>query len=406
MWVKLPNGQKRLLAYEMNVHRGENLREFRGALRRWTLPLRARLGAPGPFGIAPRIGRGLLGDLARSSARKRLADELRALELIPYTVNAFPLEEFHARRVKERVYDPPWDRPARAALTCRVADVLAVLLPAEIEGSISTLGGTYRPWGDGSRVHARVAAGYLRVISHLVKLERRTGRRIVLAVEPEPDTTFEAAADVIRLVEDFALPNLRDALARPLRMSAAAAERAFREHFTVNLDVCHQSVLFRDPVAEWRLLERHGLRVGKLHITSALALRNPRRGRGGWRALGEYDEPRYLHQFAARARASGEITRGVDLGDLARLDPAAFREVRVHFHVPLSAARLGPLATTRADTARALAHAARHADPPHLAIETYTWPLIERRAGAEHLIDGIAGEFRWTLRALRAAREP
>lgn len=424
----LPVGRRRhLLSYEMNVHRGESRKQFFDSVRRFVLPIRdgvVKLAGPlvatssaatsstttdttsstttDEFGIAPRVGRGLLKELGSRRQWRELRDELKDLGLFAFTINAFPLEDFHARRVKEQVYSPPWTDSERYELTNRICNMLAVLLPEGVDGTVSTLGGTYRRWGHDIHAFHRMAGNYLRTVRHLANLEARTGRYIALTAEPEPDTTFETASDVITLVEENMRPLLREIVARPLGVTLARAEEIFHRYFQVNLDVCHQSVLFRDPVKEWRLLERAGLRVGKLHLTNALALPNPGRSRTGLRELRAYHEPRYLHQVALR-RKDGGLERGADLPTLDNVDLTEIDEVRCHFHVPLSRARVGRLATTRAETERALHYALRKKNPPHLVIETYTWPLLEGGRSRDDMIDGIVREFRWALQSIRGA---
>lgn len=388
MHLTRSRGPRLLLSYEMNVHPGETLQELRAALHRFVVPVRDRVAPGRPFGLAPRIGRGLIRELANRRTRARLADELKELELFPFTVNAFPLEDFHARRVKENVYAPPWTRATRAAVTERVADWLVETMPEGEVATISTLGGTYRPWGHGPADFRKMATHYLRVVDYLANLETRTGRTILLCAEPEPDTTFEVASDVIEWVEGYVRPQL----------TTAAARRRFERHFAVNLDVCHQSVLFRDPVKEWKALEKAGLHVGKLHLTNALALPRPGRSPRGLEELRSFHEPRYLHQFAV-LEPDGALFRGPDLPALAKAPLRDAQEVRCHFHVPLSRSRLGRLRTTRDDTALALKHALRHPQPPHLVIETYTWPILARRDAQEFLASNIVREFRWVLAA-------
>lgn len=391
------------LTYELNVHRGECLAELQRCVRECVLPLRARLAPGQPFALAPRLGRALLGELAGARARRELAAWLRDEGLYPITINAFPLEDFHARRVKENVYRPPWTDPERRRLTVECARVLAVLLPEGGYGTVSTLGGTYRAWGHGPAESRRMAVEYLRTVRELVRLEHRTGRCIVLTVEPEPDTTIETAAELIALLNGFVRPAVKDELARPLGIPAARAHDLLARHFALNLDVCHQAVMFRDPVAEWRAVEATGLRVAKLHLTSALAL--PRAGRAARArtALLGFAEPRYLHQTVVRRAADGGLVRLADLPALRRTTLQADDEVRVHFHVPLSVARLGPLHTTRAATAAALDHALAHPHPPQLVIETYTWPLLARQEAPGALVGGITREFRWVLGRLRVS---
>ncbi|MFN0057610.1 MAG: metabolite traffic protein EboE [Planctomycetota bacterium] len=392
------------LSYEMNAHPAESRRDFAAALETYVEPIRARLAPNHAFGLCPHIGRRLVHALASARARAQLKSRLAERNLYIFSINAFPLAPFHARRVKERVYAPSWADRERADLTCAIADVLADVLPTGVAGSVSTLGGSYRFWRDDVAERHRMAQHYLQVVAHLARLERERGITIVLAAEPEPDTTFEDAADVVQFRDDYLLPALRAGLERPLKVARAEAEALLARFFCVNLDVCHQSVLFRDPVAEWRALTRSGLRVAKLHLTSALALRRPGRAPAALRELMRFDEPRYLHQFAGTSatRASDALDRGRDLGELNSARARALEEVRVHFHVPLSAARVGRLQTTRADTARALNYALSLREPPHLVIETYTWPLLARNGGAQALVHGITREYRWVLAAARA----
>ncbi len=73
---------------------------------------------------------------------------------------------------------------------------------------------------------------------------------------------------------------------------------------------------------------------------------------------------------------------------------------RTHFHVPVDAERLGPLATTRAELRAALAAVRRLSYAPHLEVETYTWDVMPG-SGPRDLVDGLTGELSAT-RALLA----
>lgn len=401
------------LGYELNAHPGESLLEFEKALRRFVIPVRDRLGYSGPTALAPRIGRDLLLELETDRGRDQLDEWIDRESLAIYTVNAFPLQNFHARRVKEEVYRPDWTEPERRELSCRIVDVLAHALPpgangTPIEGTVSTSGGGYRAWGETPERHAQMAREYLAVVVHLAKLERERGITIRLTAEPEPDTTFEVASDVIDFWNQHLLPQVPSHVATPLGLSVPEAESALHRFWNVNLDVCHQSVVFHDPVEEWKKLDAAGIRVGKLHITSALRVLNPSEPTP-LAELARFDEPRYLHQWVART-ANQSLERGADLDRWLALTPEnqqRHEELRVHFHVPVSATALGSLSTTRDDTERAIQHSQAHADPPQLAIETYTWPLLADHSDNsdpgqrdEAMIDGIAEEFRWTLSRL------
>ena len=72
------------------------------------------------------------------------------------TLNGFPYRAFHAPVVKRDVYWPHWAQDERREYTLGLAELLAVLLPADIEeGSISTLPLGWREgWDDAAQAAA------------------------------------------------------------------------------------------------------------------------------------------------------------------------------------------------------------------------------------------------------------
>jgi len=98
----------------------------------------------------------------------------------------------------------------------------------------------------------------------------------------------------------------------------------------------------------------------------------------------------------------------VDLsGDFIDAPPAEFRDAacwRVHFHVPVDADRIGPLATTRPDLRDALAAVAKLDYAPHLEVETYTWDVMPGRQQVD-LADALAREIRAARSMLEVAGE-
>ena len=388
-----------LHGYSTNVHPGEDLAQVLDSLERFAIPVRrAVFGDRAEAGLELRLGIGAARDLLRPAAREKLAAFLGESRLRLFSINAYPLRDFHAPRVKEEAYRPAWTDPARPLWTRRIAGILAALLPPGLAGTISTLGGTYRRWGDGPRARAAIARGYLEVIEELEEIEERSGRRIALAVEPEPDTTFETAGDLIRFFEGVLLPAARRRWKGRLR--TARIEEVLRGRFTVNLDTCHLSVVFRRPAGEMEVLRRAGIAIGKVHVTSAVALERPAVSPRAYAQLRGMDEPRYLHQVRGADGRGRPVLALADLGDLPG-DPGALgRAVRLrsHFHLPVSSARWGRLETTREETREAVLLALRKDLCRQLVIETYTWPVIAGRGrGRLDLVREIAREFRWLL---------
>jgi len=389
-----------LLAYSTNVHRGESLADVYRFLAAYTIPVRKRLFGAEKAGLELRLGIGSAKELEKPAQREAFRGYLEENGLVPFSINAYPLRNFHSRRVKEQVYLPSWADAQRGRWTTTIAGIFADLLPTGMTGTISTLGGAYRPAEHGPATLRKVASNYLKTLEALARIDQATGKKILLAVEPEPDTSFETAADVINFFESYLYPQARSAWKRK-GLSATRTEERLRTFFTVNYDTCHFSVLFQDQVASLRSLRRAGLEVGKVHVTNAISLANPHRARLAYEEFRGMDEPRYFHQFCGKDADGNTTWRGRDLDHLpVRLEQdrqPALAELRSHYHVPIYLRKWRRLGTTRDETRKAVLEVLRTRQCSHLVIETYTWPLLEKE---ERLVHGITREFRWLLKTL------
>ena len=368
------------LSYCTNVHPGRSVAEVEGGLDRYTAPVQRALGRPVGAGLW--LAQPVVDELLASNGVAAFASRLRGRGLTCYTLNAFPYGDFHKARVKEQVYLPDWSDPLRTLYTERCAGILAEFLPAEGEGSISTLPLGFKPLNHEVGFLDACVEQLLGTAMALAKLKARTGKMIRLAIEPEPFCWIETTKETIDLF-DFIW---RAAEKRDL-------EEAAREHLGVCYDVCHQAVEFEDAATSIAAIDAAGIRINKVQISCALELAEV----SAREALRKYIEPRYLHQTMARRR-DGTIVRALDLDDeLVTGAPGDFSTAapwRVHFHVPVSAERMGSLGTTRGAIPEALWAIAKLTYAPHLEVETYTWEVLP---GSEiDLVSGLAEELRAT----------
>lgn len=378
------------LSYCTNVHPGQSLIEVEAGLDRFTVPVARGFGEPLAAGLwlAQPVVQELL---AAPDTARQFADRLARRGLTCHTLNAFPYGNFHAQRVKEKVYVPDWSTEARLAYTVQCARVLAALLPQGVEGSISTLPLAFKGF---DHPPGFVYAAMTRLIVAARELDRlcdETGKIIRLSIEPEPFCALETTAEAIDFFH---------------RLWVEAERRGVtdivRTHLGLCLDVCHQAVEFENVGNSVRELAAAGVRINKVHITCALQLENPSHNPDGCEALKRYAEPRYLHQTFARG-PEGRLARAVDLTEqLVDNPPADFLEAdawRVHFHVPVDAERLGPLATTRPALREALGAVAALDYAPHLEVETYTWQVLPGDRPPD-LVEGLTRELLATKQQL------
>jgi hypothetical protein len=337
---------------------------------------------------------------ASAPERAWLSAFLERESLYVFTLNGFPYGAFHGVRVKAAVYQPDWLHPARLSYANHLADILASLLPAGMDGSISTVPGGFRDLRHTPDAEEAVAEALLRHMAHLVALRARTGASIALALEPEPmcflETTEEAAAFLERRLFS------RAAIARLAALTglgAGAAEEAARRHLGLCYDVCHAAVEFEDPVEGLARLRGAGIAVPKLQLSAALRI--PRADAAARAALARFDDGVYLHQVVTR-RGDGRLTRHLDLADAFATPVDAGEEWRVHLHVPVFRDSAGPFATTQ-DTLRAVLRLQRAAPvSAHLEVETYTWDVLPPELREDGIAPSIARELDWVRQELSA----
>lgn len=361
------------LSYCTNVHPAEDLAGVVRQLDVYAGPARVAAGLD-LVGVGLWIPRDLAAQLVASAEDRavlRAALQRNGLEV--RTLNAFPYAAFHAEVVKLDVYRPDWTTPERLHYTIDCARILADLLPAGADGSISTLPLGWREgWGaaDDTAATRQLAS----LVEELRDLRRSTGHAIRLAIEPEPGCILDTVDDVI----DWLHPRI------------GVVDPAY---VGVCLDTCHLAVSFADPASAVRRIRDAGLRVVKVQASAALHLEDP----AGRAALTPFVEKRYLHQ--TRENGVDGVLRVDDLPEALETLPGT-GPWRVHFHVPLHHRPEPPLSATTAVLAEAVSavDAAWPYDEIHLDVETYTWSVLAE--APSDLSTGIGAELAWAAEHL------
>jgi len=168
----------------------------------------------------------------------------------------------------------------------------------------------------------------------------------------------------------------------------------------VNYDCCHLAVEFESAHAGLDLLKDSGIRLSKLHLSSALRAKPTEQNK---MLLRSFVENVYLHQVVV-GQEGKIINRYKDL-DIA-LDNKTERnmgdEWRVHFHVPLHASPNEPLKDTRKQVEDTIDWLAKNPNScRHLEMETYTWEVLPPELQSESVVNQIAKEYEWTLQLFK-----
>lgn len=383
--MKLKHGLN--LAYCTNIHRGESWDQVMAALQKYTLALKQRLVPDGEFGIGLRLGHQAAEDLSQSAVLKAFQTWLERNHCYVFTINGFPYGHFHGRRVKEQVYAPDWTTPERLDYTNRLFDILGEIVPEGVEGSVSTVPVSFKPWITGERSVAAARENLWECIEHIEKVSRRTGKTLHLGLEPEPMCFLETSEETVHFIEQ-----MRQSRPGDLRLDA---------HLGVNYDCCHLAVEFERPAEAIGRFLQHRIRISKLHFSNALRVKPTSEAR---QHLRTFLDDVYLHQVVAAGAAEG-LRRYLDL-DAALLEPAGLKpqlseEWRIHFHVPLYSGPETFFDTTSDHVLGVMDELKAHPGMcSHIEIETYTWEVLPQSIKQRNVVDQLESEYRWTLHEL------
>ena len=387
--MKLKHGLH--LAYCTNIHRGESWPQTFESLQKYVLAVRNRLGTKDPYAIGLRLGADAARELADTATLTGFRRWLEAENCYVFTINGFPYGRFHGTRVKEQVYAPDWTTPERLAYTNLLFDLLGEIVPAGVEGSVSTVPVSFKEFLR-TPAQERTARDTLwKCVEHIERVSRRTGKILHLGLEPEPLCHLETSAEAVEFIERMRADRPGD-----LRLD---------EHLGINYDCCHLALQYESPREALGRLRQHKIKVSKLHLSNALKVKPTAEVR---QTLHAFADDVYFHQVIARS-ADGTITRHKDL-DVAlalhnKLPPALTDEWRIHFHIPLNAAPT-PIFDTTADHVLGVMDVLKESPGlcSHLEMETYTWEVMPAEMKKRNVVDQLVDEYLWTIGELAKRR--
>ena len=382
----LPHGSH--LGYCTNIHRGESWEETLRGLEDHTLRVKARVLPQSRFGIGLRLSARAAQELAEPATLAGFQHWLDKNDCYVFTINGFPYGAFHGTRVKEQVFRPDWTTRERLDYTNLLFDILSKLLPRGASGSVSTLPCSHKTFGIGADELRAIFSNLRDCSTHVQRLCDATGQDLHLGLEPEPLGLFETSGETLKFFGLYFDQNPGDG--------------QFLQRVGLNYDCCHLAIEFEEAKEALDRITGSGIRLSKLHFSSALRLvptpENIMR-------LSQFDEPVYFHQVVMRD-GENPLRRFRDLPDalqFAAANPTSLGdEWRVHFHVPLHAAPSGGFGDTRDHLHDTMDWVA--ANPglcSHFEMETYTWEVLPPELRDGDVVDQLVKEYDWCLGALR-----
>jgi hypothetical protein len=413
------------LAYCTNIHRGETWPETFESLKKYTLAVRERVAAGKPYAIGLRLGQRAAQELSARSALLEFRRWLEQNDCYVFTINGFPYGQFHGTRVKEKVYLPDWTSRERLAYTNLLFDLLAQFVPADVEGSVSTVPCGFKESVTSEEQLKMIRRNIWESVEHVARVGEKTGRKLHLGLEPEPLCVLETSGEAVDFFE-----RMREEHRSDSRLA---------DHLGINYDACHLAVEFEEPKEALGALLENGIKISKLHLSSALKVKPTQEARG---ALEKFADDIYLHQVIVRRADNSRLKyrdlgdalaneRGASRGRVAETNPIAKEQTassprpspptklpteergkiasdfcdgsewRIHYHVPLHSSPT-PLFDNTTDHLMGVLDMLG-SNPKmcsHLEMETYTWEVLPQELKSRDVVEQLVAEYDWTLSQL------
>ncbi|MEO0800642.1 MAG: metabolite traffic protein EboE [Cyanobacteria bacterium J06642_2] len=394
------------LTYCTNIHPGETWEDVFANLQRHLPALKARLAPDVPFGVGLRLANIAAAELLQGDRLVQFRQWLDRENLYVFTLNGFPYGSFHHQVVKDRVYAPDWTEVERLEYTLRLTEILAALLPAGMDGGISTVPLSYKPWWsrseDADTAFRSSSLNLARLALEMARIERDSGTWLHVDLEPEPNGAIENASETVEFFQSWLLPVGGMWLAEQLGCSRQQAEALLLRHVNVCYDTCHFALEYEEPAEAIAHLQAADIRIGKVQISSALRVDMPTdiaARQTVVERLRPFAESTYLHQAIAR-QPDDTLSRYVDLdAALPNLLSGDAVEWRIHFHVPIFLQDYQILQSTQDHISGVIELLGDRFSCHHLEIETYTWDVLPA-AMKQDIQLSIQREYEWVLEAL------
>jgi hypothetical protein len=387
------------LTYCTNIHQGENWKDHFASIKNNFPFIKEKVSPNNPMGIGLRLSNEASIDLIKKENISEFKEWLKSEDAYVFTMNGFPYGGFHNTIVKDQVHTPDWTTVERVDYTLRLFHILSALLPADMDGGVSTSPLSYRLWFTTKEqlddCRETSTKNIIYVIENLIEIHQSTGKLLHLDIEPEPDGILETGEEFLDWFENDLLRIGIPVINEKLKISRQNAEDLIKKHLRLCYDVCHFAIGYEPHQKIIDEILQRGIKIGKIQISAALKSKMDLKERDGIKQSFEnFNEPTYLHQVVAKT-IDGKLLRYPDLPPaLKEIDNPVFAEWRAHFHVPIFTKSFDVLSSTQDEIEEVLSIQKNKPFTNHLEVETYTWDVLPAELKLP-MQDSINRELQW-----------
>jgi len=210
------------------------------------------------FGIGLQLSSQTISELSDPLASSQLRQFLSQNQCYLFTLDGFNKDLFD------------WKDEKLLAYHNSLATLLSKLLPPRITGSVSTVPGTPRQFVNTETDMQKIAQQWVSHAEHLIRLERETGKQIVLAIKSDTASFLQSAQQSADFLNQHVFSTRSCAsLATQLDVNIEDAEDLLRTHITLCLDATETPKEILSFQAYIKAIESQGISVGKKQLTVA-----------------------------------------------------------------------------------------------------------------------------------------
>lgn len=243
------------LSYNPGIITGVSWEDVFADLVNYIPTVKRSIENPDPFGIGLQLSTQVISELSNPSAFSTLRDFLNQNRCYLYTVKGFNTDLIN------------WKDPKQLDYHNNLASSFVSLLLPQITGSVSTVPGAPKQFVNTESDILQITQHWVAHVEHLVRLERQTGKHIVLAVQPESMSFLENYQECADFFNTHVFSNKsRKLLSNQLNVGDDVAEDLLRTHITLSLEIVQASKEFGSLPAGSKAIESSGISIGKRYL--------------------------------------------------------------------------------------------------------------------------------------------
>ncbi len=399
--MKLDNYNQFDLTYCSNIYSGDIWEDIFINLKKNIPKVSSKLSPNQAFGIGLRLSNNAAIQMLENNNIMIFQQWLNENNYYVATINGFVYGNFYTPNVKDKVYKPDWTTLERANFNFTLIEILSKLCTTggEIGFSTSPLGYKFGLRKESNRPFNDLTVDYLLLlIKKLILIEKKEDKTIHINFEPEADCLLENIEDIVNFFEKVLLVNLAVKLAQELNVTLPKARNYILKHLRVCYDICHQAIQFEDHIKNFETLNKLGIKIGKIQLSSALEINVKQNTLANLIIdLNKFKDKVYLHQVVIK-NFDSSFTKYRDLSEaLENFDDSKESFWRIHYHLPIFAENYNNLFTTRKEIQTVINFLKNSSITSCLEIETYTWEILPEDLKL-NITESIVREYKWVIK--------